>query len=55
MRWVAGRRGLIVPSLVADVRQPEPELDATAAAEVTEVAAAAEAGTDLEPTPQEVA
>ena len=40
LRWVAGRRGIIVPSLVADTRQPEVVSGAEAAAEVEAIIAA---------------
>jgi branched-chain amino acid transport system permease protein len=37
LRWVAKRRGIIVPSLVADVREPEPVEPAVAATEAREL------------------
>jgi branched-chain amino acid transport system permease protein len=37
LRWVAGRRGIIVPSLIADVRQAEPEPEASIVAAVAEI------------------
>ncbi len=41
LRWVAGRRGIIVPSLVADTRHPAEEISgAEAAAEVEAIIAA---------------